>query len=521
MKIARILSILFFATALNGFTQNIPIYTQYIVNPYIYNPAYAGLEGKPAAGLTYRKQWYGINNAPTTANFVFHMPVFAGLNFGLNVTQDNYGIFKSSSALMSLGYTVDLGWNHYLSVGFSGGAAFNNIDYTNVNISDPAFANLLDQGTALDGNAGIAYHKGNFNLGISLPKIFQTDTFPTQTFDTGTIGGVDNYIITADYMVYFADNNFAFQPYGLYRSYKAYTPQFEAGGIFHMKNLLWVGGAYRQNFGIAGLAGLKVNGNFSFGYSFEMPAVKATNINKTSHEIQLNFSFGEKNDRSKKHATFLASNKPKKEKKKKKKEEIAKKEEPKDEKLEDKGKEEEPKKEEKIEDQAPPIEKEKTDNVAFSNTTNEKEETKTDPKENVDINKEEENTKEKEVDPFKTNVTPPIDVNPPQNNPNISREEKTSNENMPAVVAKKGDHPFELEKGHYVVLGAFGVFENAVKFSDKAQAQGQNASYGFNSEKKLFYVVIQYSNNPTKTRQKRDELRKLKEYEKAWYLLVN
>ena len=305
---------LFIITPVIGFTQNIPIYTQYIVNPYIYNPAYAGIEGKPTIGLTYRKQWTGITDAPTTANFVFHTPLFAGINFGLNVTQDNYGIFKSSSALLTVGYTIVLGWNHYLSLGISGGAGFQNIDFTNVNLSDPAFANLLSESTYLDGNVGIAYHIANFNLGISLPNIFQTETFPTEIFDTGTLGLISNYMITADYMIYFAGDNFAFQPYVLYRSFEEYTPQIEGGGIFHIKNVLWVGGAYRQDFGIAGLAGVKVKGNFSFGYSYEIPAVKATNINKTSHEIQLTISFGKKNNRSKKHATFLASNKPQKEK---------------------------------------------------------------------------------------------------------------------------------------------------------------------------------------------------------------
>lgn len=507
MTKVRILFILFFIATFNGFSQNIPIYTQYIVNPYIYNPAYAGLEGKSTVGLTYRKQWYGINNAPTTTNFVFHTPLFLGLNMGLNVTQDNYGIFKTSSALLSVGYTIGLGWNHYLSVGISGGAGFNNIDFTNVNPNDPAFGNIIEQNTYLDGNAGVAYHIGNFNVGVSLPRMFQTETFPTQTFDAGTLGLIKNYIITADYMLYFADDNFAFQPYALYRSYDGYTPQVEGGGIFHIKNLLWVGGAYRQDFGIAGMAGVKVKGSFSFGYSYEIPAVKATNINKTSHEILLTVSFGKKNKRSKKHATFLASKKPEKEKKKKA---VAKKEEPK----------EEPVKEET---QTNTLPEKETNNggaivagavvVAATNDDDKKEdlvvkETTPDPT------------------PFQTTTPPPITVIPPPKDttpiadvPLVVKTEKVE-EFKPAVVAKKGNHPFELDRGHYVVVGVFGVFENAVGYSDKAQSQGYDTEYGFNSDKKLFYVVIHYADDPEITRQKRDSLRKVKQFEKAWYLLV-
>lgn len=487
---------------MNAFSQSIPIYTQYIVNPYIYNPAYAGLEGKSTIGLTYRKQWYGINDAPTTTNLVFHTPLFAGLNMGLNVTQDNYGIFKTSSALLSVGYTIGLGWNHYLSVGISGGAGFNNIDFTNINPADPAYGNVLENGTYLDGNAGVAYHIGNLNVGVSLPRMFQTETYPTQTFDTGTLGLIKNYIITADYMLYFADDNFAFQPYALYRSYDGYTPQVEGGGIIHIKNLLWVGGAYRQDFGIAGMAGLKVKGNFSFGYSYEIPAVKATNINKSSHEILLTISFGKKNKRSKKHATFLASKKPEKEKAKKKA--VAKKEEPKEEETTVK----------------PPAEQVNSEAIAaaviVAAATNN--DTKTEP-----VAVEEQPNPE----PFQTTTPPPIEVIPPPKKdvqPIIVAKPTTTNTQKeafrPAIVTKKGNHPFELDQGHYVVVGVFGVFENAVRYSDKAQSQGYNTEYGFSSDKGLFYVVIHYADDPEITRKKRDSLRKLKQFEKAWYLLV-
>jgi len=534
----RILFILFFIFTLNGFGQNIPIYTQYIVNPYIYNPAYAGLEGKPSTALTYRKQWFGIIDAPTTTNFVFHTPVFAGLNLGLNVTQDNYGIFKSSSALLTAGYTLGLGWNHYISFGMSGGAGFQSIDYTNVNLNDPALANVLEQNTYLDGNAGIAYHKGNLNFGIALPRIFQTQTYPTETFDAGTLGLIKNYIITADYMVYFADDKFAFQPYALYRSYGGYSPQIEGGAIFHIKNLLWAGGSFRQDFGIAGLAGLKVNGNFSFGYSYEIPTTKASNINKTSHELQLTFSFGEKNNRSKKHATFLASNKPKKEKKKKevvaKKEEV-KEDEPPTEKPVTVAKKEETKEVKKIENNPKdepilnnPVEEVKevkktetrpTDEVVSKLPTKE---IINDTEINLKAKKEEEHKTNSNIDPFKTVTTPTLEVEPRKKESETKVITINSNKPRlePAVIAKKGNHPFELNTGHYVVVGVFGVFKNAVRFSDKAQAQGYDTEYGFNSEKKLFYVVLHYADNPEITRQKRDKLRNNSQFSNAWYLLV-
>lgn len=486
--------------------QNVPIFTQYYVSPYIYNPAYAGLEGKSSATLTYRKQWYGINDAPVTANFVYHTPLFLGLNMGINATQDNYGIFQSSSALLTLGYTVMLGWNHYLSVGVSGGAGFQNLNYDNINVNDPAYVGVYDKNSYLDGNAGIAYHIANFNLGFALPRIFETNIYPIQNFDTGTLALIKNYIVTADYMIYFGGDNFAFQPYVIYRSYDGFDPQIEGGGIFHIKNLIWVGGAYRQDFGIAGMAGVKLKGLFSFGYSYEIPTTKAEGINKSSHEAQITISLGKKNKRSKKYSTFLSGTRlqnPNKEKKEDINEEEKVKEEPI---VEPQPVEEKPV-EPEVEEQKEEIQKEEP-------VIEEKEEQApiVPPVIEREVTKEPEDQKK----PIKQEQAPVVIS---KAEPEKIQKQVPSNDKTPEVV-KHGTHPFELESGHYVVVGVFGKYNNAIYLSDKLKAQGYNTSYGYISSKKLFYVVIHYADDPNITRKKRDELRKKKEFKNAWYLVI-
>ena len=293
--------------------QDIPIYTQYFANPYLSNPAYAGLEGRPAFSIANRRQWVGIEDSPITYNFTFHTPVVAGFNIGVNVTQDNYGIFKSNTALLTLGYNINLGFNQYLAFGISGGVGNQQLDPDGLNLNDPALSDVLDQNAFLDGNAGLAYHIANFNIGISLPGIFKTRVYPTVDFDTGDLDLIRNFIVTADYMLYFGADQYAIQPYALYRSYEGYDPQVEGGLIFHIKNVLWVGGGYRQDFGAMGLIGVSIKGAFSAGYSFEMPVSGNNGVNQNSHELQITFAIGKRNKRSQNYATFLASEKPVKE----------------------------------------------------------------------------------------------------------------------------------------------------------------------------------------------------------------
>ena len=46
--------------------QQVPLYSQYMMNGFLLNPAFAGAEGYTALNLTSREQWLGLQNAPRT-----------------------------------------------------------------------------------------------------------------------------------------------------------------------------------------------------------------------------------------------------------------------------------------------------------------------------------------------------------------------------------------------------------------------------------------------------------------------
>ena len=43
-----------------GFSQQLPLYSQYMMNKFLLNPAVAGSEGYTAFNITAREQWIGI-----------------------------------------------------------------------------------------------------------------------------------------------------------------------------------------------------------------------------------------------------------------------------------------------------------------------------------------------------------------------------------------------------------------------------------------------------------------------------
>ena len=46
--------------------QQLPIYSQYLYNKFLINPAHAGSDGYTSINLTAREQWVGYSGAPRT-----------------------------------------------------------------------------------------------------------------------------------------------------------------------------------------------------------------------------------------------------------------------------------------------------------------------------------------------------------------------------------------------------------------------------------------------------------------------
>jgi type IX secretion system PorP/SprF family membrane protein len=322
MKKLAIFLIVIFQFAFSSHGQDV-FFTQYLPNPYIINPAYAGYEGRSTFALTHRRQWTGIDDAPVTTNFNYHVPFLSGLNLGVNVTQDQGGIFKNTSGLITAGYSLQMGWYHFLSFGLSFGGGNTLIDFSEgVNINDPALSGILESSAYLDGNLGLAYHFHGFNIGVTLPSLFTRQFYNTEYLPQGEFEALRQYIINVDYMLYFSDGQNAFQPYLLYRSFPEYAPQIEAGAVFHINNLLWIGGIFRSDFDdsaimppkantLSGLLGFKIQ-NLSIGYAYDYNygSNNISFINQSTHEIQLTYTIGLKSAWADQYSTFLSSTKP-------------------------------------------------------------------------------------------------------------------------------------------------------------------------------------------------------------------
>src|SRR5260221_4974609 len=286
---------IFLSTTAYG--QDISNFTQFFINPYTLNPSYAGIEGRTALFAGYRKQWSSIDGAPVIANFSLHTPLSSKLNFGFSATSDKRGIAQVSAAMLTIGYTAVIDNTTSVRFGLSAGYGSNAVDLTSPSstvTSDPVLKTLLSNNSFLIGNAGVSFHKSTFHGGITMPNIFQPVYLSKDAFNVTALKPFQSIVIHASNRFYSNKDQTVFEPYLIYRLNNGLPSQFEAAAVVHLQHVMWVGASYKQQFGISGLLGFKIQNQFAIGFSYSIKNAGENQIQSPSYEVQLGYLVGNK-----------------------------------------------------------------------------------------------------------------------------------------------------------------------------------------------------------------------------------
>ena len=505
------------------FSQELPLNSQIFLNPYYYNPAYAGFEDRPAFFIYRRQQWTGIEGAPKSVGINFHTIFNKKLSFGIYAMNDQASIFNTSKALVTFGYRASFDEFHYISFALSGGAGFNNTDLSTIDPDDPAVANALQNSIFLDGNAGFNYYNNGFNLGLSLPKIFKNKALSDQSFSQGEISPLNDVIAMTSYRWEISENNFAFEPYLIYYYTKDLPGQFEAIGLFHLADVFWLGASYRQNYGMSGMVGLNIKDNFKFGYAYEFFTNELGSFNNGSHDIQLALVFGKKEKKGKvnlieqrREMLRTMGRLPSQQAKPTTQAKPTPVPTPAPTPVEPTYSEEDALKDLMKTEDTPVLE----DTISIEDViipteevepVREVQQTKTKPEpviapvivQEKPVDEEDELIRQMDEEPKITFEEPSelTDTNQRQTAEELIAEidkaaefvEPTLNEEgvyIGPTTVKKGNHLLELDQGNYVVVGTFGSYREAEEYSDKLFIKGFYTKFGYITQTRIYYVYI-------------------------------
>jgi len=302
-----------------AFGQQLPLYSQYLYNKYLINPAVAGSDGYTSVSLTAREQWVGYSGAPRTFSFswqtrilkksfilkqtrikhdIFRPKTDGRVGFGGYVFSDKNGLIQRTGFQASYAYHMWLKNSTQLSFGLAFTGYYYKIDEKQINFEDPNepwLNNNLRRGIFVpDISFGVYLLNAKYSFGFSADQLSEA---------SAKIGAsaYKNYNMSRQYYLFGsydleAGSSTIIQPSFLFKMSEQLKPQVDVGVTYIYNQGLWAGLAYRTSGALIANVGVKYE-NIFFGYAFDFTMQEIQRVTYGTHEITVALKFGDNSRR--------------------------------------------------------------------------------------------------------------------------------------------------------------------------------------------------------------------------------
>jgi type IX secretion system PorP/SprF family membrane protein len=305
-----------------SFCQQLPIYSQYLYNKFLINPAHAGSDGYTSYNITIREQWIGYSGAPRTYslsyqtrilkrgyrldqnifnNTVYRSKTTGRVGFGGYVFSDRNGLVQRTGFQTS--YTYNLWVQDYsqlsLGLGLTGYLFKINVDENSFEEStEPLLNDNLRKGVFVpDIDFGIYLLNPRYDIGFSALQML------------GAVAKIGNYAYRNYWMdrhfylfgsyIFYSGTKAELQPSVILKMSEQIRPQADIGLNYNYDQTIWAGLAYRTS------GTLIANIRFKFvpsrvkmtsvfiGYAFDFTLNKIQGMTYGTHEVTMALKFGD------------------------------------------------------------------------------------------------------------------------------------------------------------------------------------------------------------------------------------
>lgn len=297
-KLKLFLGLFFLILCLESYAQLLP-QTQYVINPYLYNPALAGVKRDMAFFLSYKKQWWGVEGSPDLATLTFEYPFEGRLTASSQLNYQTEGPFRVLNFMGTASYFLPLDdyAEHFLFFGMSLGVENSSINTSEISDpNDPALANATLGQTGVIGNAGIAYAYSGIRAGLSFPRLFARDIVVVEGNASNSFSPFDFWILNVSYLYNLNFFDLSIEPQLLYHADKFAGGQVEAMLTSYYQDYGFLGLSYRQNYGLSVYLGANINDMYTISYGYGFATTSATDLpfNNASHELGIRIKLANK-----------------------------------------------------------------------------------------------------------------------------------------------------------------------------------------------------------------------------------
>ena len=284
--------------------QQIGLFSQYMSNDYMLNPAIAGTKNYIPIHSSIRRQWVGITEAPVTQTLSAH--VNTGQNFGIGAAFFNEasGPTRRTGMNFSTAYHLVVKQESFkeqltLSVGLQGSLTQHVLDkeqLTTYVVEDPTIQKAYNYQLVPDVGFGVYLHKSNkIYVGLSSLNLVQTKHDLYNLVNDVNNRLVRNYFLSGGMNFDFktkARKIISLKPSLLFRMIEATPMQFDINVKAIYDKTFWAGVSYRHNDAVAALVGVRIY-QMLVGYSYDFTVSDMKNYTYGSHELSLTLILNE------------------------------------------------------------------------------------------------------------------------------------------------------------------------------------------------------------------------------------
>ena len=285
-----LLAMLFCFLGISVFAQQDPLYSQYINNPMVLNPAYAGLNNNFNASVTYRKQWAGFDGSPTTFNFNTHVSLVDNkVGVGLLAISDQLGSTKNTEVQAAFSYKLPLDEDKTFSFGMQAGFINFRNNLTKLNLEDKTDAAFLQNENITKPNLGVGaiLKSDRFMVGVSIPRLLSTSVSVSSANVSQDFQLYNRHLYVFGSYVYFINENIRLKPSVLLRAVKGSPLSVDLNFNFNF-NEKFTAGVFTRNLNTLGTqVQAKLGDKLKLGYTFELPTGRSVGTQFTTHEVFL------------------------------------------------------------------------------------------------------------------------------------------------------------------------------------------------------------------------------------------
>lgn len=285
----------------SAFAQQDALFSQYMFNKLLVNPAYAGSREVFTVDLLQRYQWVSIEGAPRTTSLAFHTLLKNNkVGLGGYVYRDELGPSIDQGAMATYSYRIKTR-NGWFSFGIQGGFKYFDFNWSIINTQYPD--HMFDPEDVRrifpDANVGVYYQSSRFFAGLSSKQLLENEYGVVKVNNKSTFSVLARHFYGMAGWAMPLNDKMTFRPSVLGKFVKNAPVQMDFNASLLFNDVFWIGASFRTEKAVVFLTEFQIAKAIRLGYSFDLYLNELQLHNKGSHEFRLGFDLFRNKERMK------------------------------------------------------------------------------------------------------------------------------------------------------------------------------------------------------------------------------